>query len=141
MITPSHSPVAPDPAALRAAVRPVAERHRWRLVVLFGSVARDGHGRDLDLAVLPRVQPDLLAQGCWWSDLDAVLAGTPLDLLVLGPATSPLTLFEVMREGRVLFEDTPGLFDQEQDRAVFLYADTQWIRDQQREVLYARAQH
>jgi hypothetical protein len=65
----------------------------------------------------------------------------PLDLLVLGPATSPLTLFEVMREGRVLFEETPGLFDQEQDRAVFLYADTQWIRDHQREVLYARAQH
>jgi len=123
---------SPDLAALAAALRPLAGRYGWRLVVLFGSVARDGHGRDLDLAVLPQVQPDLLEQGRWWSALDALVPDGGLDLLVLGPATSPLTRFEVMREGRCLFEDTPGRFDQEQDRAFFLYADTQWIRDRMR---------
>ena len=129
-----------DLTALSAAVQPLAGRYAWRLVVLFGSVARTGQGRDLDLAILPSVQPDLLEQGRWWSDLDARLPGLPVDLLVLGPATSPLTLFEVMREGHCLFEDTPGRFDQEQDRAFFLYADSQWIRDRMRGVQHGDAQ-
>jgi predicted nucleotidyltransferase len=130
-----------DLAALGAALKPLAQQYAWRLVVLFGSTARDGQGRDLDLAVLPQAPPDLLEQGRWWSDLELVLEGAPLDLLVLGPATSPLTLFEVLREGRLLYEETPGLFDRERDRAFFLYADTQWIRDRMREVLYERARH
>lgn len=133
------SPITTDLAALRAAVRPLAEQYDWRLLVLFGSTAKDGHGRDLDLAVLPQAQPGLLEQGRWWSDLDVALRGAPLDLLVIGPATSPLTLFEVMQHGRLVYEETPGLFDREQDRAFFLYADSQWIRDRTREVLYGRA--
>lgn len=115
--------------SLAAALKPLATHNGWRLVVLFGSVARHGWGRDLDLAVLPKVQPDLLEQGRWWSDLDALVPVLPVDLLLLGPATSPLTRFEVLREGRCLFEDSPGRFDREQDRAFFLYADSQWIRD------------
>jgi len=70
----NNLPRPPDLAALAAALIPLARRYAWRLVVLFGSVARDGQGRDLDLAVLPRVQPELLEQGRWWSDLDAWLS-------------------------------------------------------------------
>jgi predicted nucleotidyltransferase len=35
------------------ALAELARSHRWRLVVLFGSTARTGKGRDVDLAVLP----------------------------------------------------------------------------------------
>lgn len=141
MDNPAHTP-GPDLDRLRRAVAPLAERHGWRLVVLFGSVARTGRGRDLDLAILPASTPDLLEQGRWWSELDALDSDSrwgQVDLLVLGPATSPLTAFEVMRHGRPLYEQERGLFDREHDRAFFLYADSQWIRDQAREALYADA--
>jgi hypothetical protein len=80
-----------------------------------------------------------MEQGRWWSDLDALglaAAWGPVDLLVLGPATLPLTAFQMLCRGRPLYECEPGRFDREHDRAFFLYADTQWIRDQSREVLY-----
>jgi predicted nucleotidyltransferase len=128
---------APDPSGLGALIAPLAKRYGWRLVVLFGSVAREGRGRDLDLAVLPVHVPNLLEQGRWQSDLESLGLG-PVDLLVLGPATSPLTAFEVMRYGRPLYELETGLFDREHDRAFFLYADTQWLRDRARETLYGQ---
>jgi predicted nucleotidyltransferase len=115
----------------------LARQHGWRLVVLFGSVARAGRGRDLDLAVLPAVLPSLLEQGRWQAELEALAAPTPVDLLLLQPATSPVTRFEVFRAGRCLFEAEPGLFEHERDRAFFLYADSEWLRRRQREVLYA----
>lgn len=120
----------------QAGLTALARRHRWRLVVLFGSVARAGHGRDLDLAVLPSVLPDLLEQGRWQADLEALAAPLPVDLLLVQPALSPVTRFEVFRAGRCLFEAEPGLFERERDRAFFLYADGEWFRRQQREVLY-----
>ena len=139
MPPPQRPATTPEPGLSATALRSLAARHAWRLVVLFGSVARDGRGRDLDLAVLPDTDPDLLEQGRWWSELTALVPGVPLDLLVLGPSTSPLTRFEVMREGRCLYEAVPGLFDREQDRAFFLYADTQWLRDRTRELPHEHA--
>jgi hypothetical protein len=53
----------------------------------------------------------------------------------LGAATSPVTRFEVFRAGRRLYEAETGLFEPERDRAFFLYADSEWFRRQQREVL------
>lgn len=122
----------PDPAALAA----LAERFGWCLVVLFGSVAEVGHGRDLDLAVLPRAVPDLLEQGRWQAALEGLAAPMPVDLVLVQPAMSPVTRFAVFRAGRCLYEAAPGLFEQERDRAFFLYADSEWFRHQQREALY-----
>jgi hypothetical protein len=66
------------------------------------------------------------------------LASWPLELLVLGDWTSPVTRFQVLRAGRCLFESEPGLFSREQDRAFFLDADSEWIRRQMRGVLHAK---
>jgi len=143
----------PDQAAHRApslgavagldhdALAALAERYGWRLVVLFGSMARTDRGRDLDLAVLPRALPDLLEQGRWQADLEALAEPLPVDLVLLHPALSPVTRFEVFRAGRCLFEAEPGRFEQERDRAFFLYADSEWLRRQQREVLYGPGRH
>jgi predicted nucleotidyltransferase len=125
------------PAGLdRASLTALAQQHRWRLVVLFGSVARAGRGRDLDLAVLPAGVPDLLEQGRWQAELEALAAPRPVDLLLMQPSLSPVTRFEVFRAGVCLFEAEPGLFERERDRAFFLHADSEWFRHQQREVLY-----
>lgn len=44
----------------------------WRLVVLFGSLAREGEGRDVDLAVLPAAAVELMEQGRWQARLEAL---------------------------------------------------------------------
>jgi len=121
-----------------AARRGLARRFDWRLVVLFGSVARGEAGRDLDLAVLPAALPQLLEQGGWQAELEALWAPRPVDLLVLSSGTSPVTRFHVFRDGRCLFESEARLFERERDRAFFLYADSELFRRQQREVLYER---
>lgn len=125
---------------LSAAMVLMARRHGWRLVVLFGSAVAGGPARDLDLAVLPAAMPSLLEQGAWLASLEAQLAPWPIDLLVLRDATPPVLRFEVFRQGLCLYESEPGLFGREQDRAFFLFADSEWIRRQMREVLFARPQ-
>ncbi|WP_373054499.1 nucleotidyltransferase family protein [Thioalkalivibrio sp.] len=102
----------------------LAARHDWRLVILFGSTARDGQGRDVDLAVQPWSTPDLMTQGRWQRELEDVLDPAPVDLLVLTDGTSPTTRFEVFRDGECLFEAEAGRFHAEQDRAFFLHADS-----------------
>lgn len=114
-------------------------RERWRLLVLFGSMARGAGDRDVDLAVLPAAPPDLLEQGRWQAELEGLLAPPPVGLVLLGPGTSPVTRFEVFRAGRCLLEAEAGLFERERDRAFFLYADSEWFRRQQREVRRGRA--
>lgn len=128
----------PEDSDLNFAVSDLARRNGWRLVVLFGSAARGEAARDLDLAVLPKTMPSLLTQGAWLAELEERLAPWAVDLLVLGADTSPVTRFEVFRQGRCLFEAESGLLSREQDRAFFLYADSEPIRRQMREVLHAR---
>ena len=117
------------------ALAELARSHRWRLVVLFGSTARAGKGRDVDLAVLPSGDVSLMEQGGWQARLEALFAPKPVDLLQLHDALSPLTRFEVFRDGKCLYEAEPGLFSAEQDRAVFLYADSEKFRRASREML------
>ncbi|WP_337288835.1 nucleotidyltransferase domain-containing protein [Candidatus Methylomirabilis sp.] len=119
----------------RDAIIELARRFGWRLVVLFGSAATGSGGRDLDLAVMPGTVPDLLEQGRWLAALESVLAPRAVDLLVLTTSVSPLIRFEVFRAGVCLFEAQEGLFDREQDRAFFLYADTGKFRRESLEVL------
>ena len=102
----------------------LAERHGWRLVILFGSTVREGHGRDVDLAVDPRSTPDLMTQGRWQRELEDMLDPAPVDLLLLTDRTSPTTRFEIFRDGQCLFEAEAGRFHAEQDRAFFLHADS-----------------
>lgn len=117
-------------------LRSLAKRHGWQLIVLFGSTVRGERGRDLDVAVLPETMPSLLEQGHWLAELEALASPQPVDLLVLHDAISPVVRFEVFRAGVCLFESLPGLFAREQDRAFFLYADSETFRRQLREGLH-----
>jgi hypothetical protein len=76
-----------------------------------------------------------MEQGGWQARLEALFAPTPVDLLLLHDALSPLTRFEVFRDGKCLYEAEPGLFSAEQDRAFFLYADSEKFRQASREML------
>lgn len=112
----------------RERVAAAAHRYGWRLVVVFGSAVSGGQPRDLDMAVLPRDNPDLLTLGRWTRTLEDTLEVEPVDLVVLSDRVSPVLRFEVFGGGICLFEAEPGLFDREQDRAFFLYADSAYFR-------------
>jgi predicted nucleotidyltransferase len=128
----SRPPPSPDSIA---AIGELARRFGWRLVVLFGSLARGGSGRDVDLAVLPSAATGLLEQGGWQAQLEELMAPRPVDLVLLHDGLSPLARFEIFRDGRCLHEAQPGLFSAEQDRAFFLYADSEKFRRAEREML------
>lgn len=125
----------PLSADQKTAIAAVARQFGWRLVVLFGSLARDGEGRDVDLAILPACSVDLMEQGGWQARLENLFDPRPVDLVVLQDALSPLARFEVFRDGECLFEAQPGLFSSEQDRAFFLHADSEKFRRESREIL------
>lgn len=127
---PPSAPTDPNTATdLQQRIATLAARHGWRLVVLFGSTAREGSGRDVDLAVLPAAAPDLFTEGRWQRDLEDAFETRPVDLLVLTDHTSPLVRFEVFRDGVCLHQNPSGAFEREQDRAFFLHADSHWLRD------------
>jgi predicted nucleotidyltransferase len=120
------------------ALNDLARRFGWRLIVLFGSLARGENGRDVDLAVLPTAETGLMEQGRWLASLEKLFAPRAVDLLVLHDGLAPLTRFEVFRCGQCLFEAQADLFSGEQDRAFFLYADTEKFRRAEREALRDR---
>ena len=106
-----------------------------RLLVLFGSVARERarRGSDVDLAV----QCDGVAdRDALHRELATRLGTDRVDLVDLR-RTSPLLAFEIARRGRVVYERTPGTFRQFQSLASRRYCDTEKFRRLQRRAIHA----
>jgi predicted nucleotidyltransferase len=96
------------PEQVLAAVRDVlqADPHvRWAYV--FGSVARGGPFRDVDVAVMPAADMPggAVAWGQWIARLEATL-GTKVDLVDLRRAELPL-VGQMLRERRVVIDREP----------------------------------
>jgi predicted nucleotidyltransferase len=121
----------------RGAITRLARRFDWHMVFLFGSAAKGSGGQDVDLAVIPRSVPGLLEEGGRRATLEALFVPRHVDLGILNERLSPLVRFEVFYAGTCLFEAQEGLFDREQDRAFFLYADSSGFRRASLEVLCA----
>jgi predicted nucleotidyltransferase len=83
-----------------------AGRSDVRIAYLFGSVAREGEGRDIDIAVLAddtAVQGGVLSlQSAIREDLVRLLGSPLVDVLILNGASLPL-MHEVIACRRVLF--------------------------------------
>lgn len=122
-----------DSAPVRQRMARIAKRYGLDLIVLFGSerTGRTSARSDVDVAVLwtsrPRPsghkpwRPTLLREGALVNDLSDVLGvGDNLDLAVLNDA-SPLLLWEVARNGKLLHEVAPGRFHE-----FWLYALHMW---------------
>jgi predicted nucleotidyltransferase len=110
--------------------------HDVQLVVLFGSQARGraGPGSDVDVGVLfgrhrgPRAEAAVV---------DALRATGTVDVVDLS-AADPLLLFEVARDGRLLYVARQGGWEEFRIRAVKRYYDTAWIRRIESEALQKR---
>lgn len=126
-----------DERALRAA--------GVRLVVVFGSAARgsDRPDSDLDVAVLFDGGVPLPGEAAAPFDARreaaarALRAGREIDLVVLDEA-DPLLLREVALDGRPVYEQEPGAFEEFRLRAIKRYLDTAWIRRLEADLLRRR---
>lgn len=120
-------------------LKDIARRYDLDLIVLFGSRAKERarDSSDVDLAVRARRRP--------WGDADwelgligdlagAVDVDSELDVAFLNGA-DPLLLFEVARDGVLLFEAQPVGFAQFCSYAARRYEDNQRRRDRQRRYL------
>ena len=121
---------------LTAAARRAGPALGCRLIVLFGSAAREEQrvAEDVDLAVLGMRPLDPVAVT---NRLIRELGAQRVDVADLNRA-DPLLLAAVARDGVPLFEATPGEFARFTSLAVRRYADTRKFREAEREELRDR---
>ena len=106
------------------------------LLVLFGSqaVGKTHGGSDVDVAVKIR-------RGIESSKLDLIfgLGGLfkegEIDLVLITRDTDPLLLSEIFSQGKLLYEERPGIYEQERLRAWKLYLDTEKLRRMQKDYI------
>jgi len=129
-----RSRVSVTDARLRLVARDVAGRFGLRLVVLFGSTARqEADPGDLDLGALGPEPLDVVAIT---NALIRALGTQSVDLIDLRRA-DPVLLALAARDGRALFETEPGVFAQFVSVAARRFADTRKFRDAQTQALRA----
>lgn len=100
-----------------------------QFVLLFGSVASGGASRqsDIDLALLFDEPVDILALT---NRVVRLLKTDKVDVIDLRRA-SPLLSFAGVKQGKLLFERSPGLFNSFCSLAFRRYVDTKKMRDAQ----------
>src|SRR3990172_6207758 len=106
---------------IRERLTPLFHDEELRLVLLFGSVATGGvHRRsDIDLAFLYDRPVDLLALT---NNVIRLLKTDNVDVVDLRRAV-PLLKFSAARQGKVLYEKTPGIFHEFYSLAFRMYGD------------------
>ena len=118
-----------SPEEIKKRLSPLLGREGLRLVLLFGSAAsgRTHRGSDIDLAFLFDGPPDILELT---NDVTRLLRTSSVDVVDL-QRTSPLLAFAAVKSGTVLFERSPGLFNEFFSRAFRMYVDTKKLREAQ----------
>jgi predicted nucleotidyltransferase len=110
--------------------------HPVRLCVLFGSQAT-GRARpdsDVDLAVWPEEPWQPLTKLAWIGELEDLLM-RPVGLVIVTPDLDPVLGFEIVRDGRLVFEREEGLWPVQAARLWHLYNDSLPFRRAAREQL------
>jgi predicted nucleotidyltransferase len=96
-----------------------------RLCVLFGSHATGkSHAQsDVDLAVWPVAPPDSATKLAWLVELQNLLE-REVSLVLVSPDLDPVLGFEIVRDGRLLFEREPDFWLKERARLWHAYNDS-----------------
>jgi predicted nucleotidyltransferase len=100
-------------------------RQPVRLCVLFGSQAtgRTHPGSDVDVAVWP-VEPLTTALKLdWVVELEDIL-GREVSVVLVSPDLDPVLGFEIVRDGRLVFESEPELWLRQRARLWHAYNDS-----------------
>jgi uncharacterized protein len=115
-------------------IRAFCQREEVDLLVLFGSGSRGAtHERsDLDIA-LQFPEGKAVSKLHLIFELETILEPWTIDLVVLSPQTPPLLLYEIFKNGRLIYEKAGGLFDRGRLRAWHLYVDSAPLRERTRQ--------
>ncbi|MFQ5400746.1 MAG: nucleotidyltransferase domain-containing protein [Anaerolineae bacterium] len=114
-----------ETAVFSKRVQTWCQGHSVRLCVLFGSQATgETHEHsDVDLAIWPSEPIEPLQKLDWWTELTAAL-DEDVSLVLVSPDLDPTLGFEIVRNGRVLFEAEPGLWVRERARLWHAWNDS-----------------
>ena len=96
-----------------------------RLCVLFGSQAtgKTHAASDVDLAIWP-LEPQSSAQKLQWvTELERLLQ-KEISLVIVSPDLDPVLGFEIVKDGRLLFQQEPELWLKERSRLWHAYNDS-----------------
>ncbi len=86
-------------------LRRLAEERSWRAIIVFGSLAKQGCGRDVDVAIrLGRKPKSLLEIGALREELSDLL-GAPVDLVILDLEPDPVLAMEIASSGVAVYGD------------------------------------
>ena len=123
----------PDAESLRQLLKPLWDRGEFRLIVLFGSMAKGSGGpsSDVDLGLLPRETMDEIQVT---AEVIRLTHCNDVDLVDLTRA-DPLTAMEVARAGQILFCEDPSVFTEFRSLAFRRYVDAEKLRKAQRRAL------
>ena len=112
------------------------KQNNIELLILFGSHAsgKIRPSSDVDVAIKFTESAEISKLELIYK-LDDLFDGKDIDLVILTTDIDPLLLHEVFSNGRLLYEENPGIFDKEKLRAWKLYLDTEKCREMQRKYL------
>ena len=120
----------------------VAEIAGWcsnqsvKLCVLFGSQAtgRQRPDSDVDLAIWPSQMPSAQAKLAWLRELETLL-GKSVSLVLVSADLDPVLGFEIVRDGRLVYEQKPELWFKHRAQLWHAYNDSLPFRLAAREQL------
>lgn len=117
-------------------IKSFCEKNNIELLIIFGSQAsgKITPASDIDVAVKLRKGTEASKLELIYQ-LDSLLNGKDIDLVILTDDTDPLLLYEIFLNGKLLYEKSPGIFDAERLRAWKLYIDTERLRMLQKKYL------
>ncbi len=112
---------------IRSRLSPLFKEKGLRLAILFGSAVSGKVHRnsDIDIAFLFEKPIDILQLT---NTVIRLLQVDNVDVIDLKKA-SPLLKFSAVKKGKLLFEKTPGVFNEFYSLAFRMYVDTQKLRD------------
>ena len=118
---------------LRERLAPLIEQGTIHLIVLFGSTVHGltHHESDLDLAMQGSSPLDVVAVT---TEAIRLLHANRVDVVDLRRA-SPLLMMEVVRGGRLVYEQRPGLYAEFCSLAHRRYVDTAKLRQAQQDAI------
>lgn len=107
-----------------------------KLCVLFGSQAtgRQRPDSDVDLAIWPDQAPSAQTKLTWLRELETML-GKPVSLALVSADLDPVLGFEIVRDGRLVYEQQPELWFKHRSQLWHAYNDSLPFRRASREHL------
>lgn len=96
-----------------------------KLCVLFGSqvTGRQRPDSDVDLAIWPAEMPSAPTKLAWLRELE-VLLDKPVSLALVSADLDPVLGFEIVRDGRLIYEQQPELWFKHRSQLWFAYTDS-----------------